>query len=164
METFRAPAHEWAVSRFGINIPPNSLIEAGTEVVISCKTLCGKETAKCECVVKERMRANEIARRAQFAASIQHVTRRACLECRDLYQHGTSPYERSYLYSTHPELGPIVGMDTRGEFGAPLGPVVPEEIGVTDLAAIERFRAEQRESQERMKDQIAELRRRSGRM
>jgi len=161
-QTFKSPAHEWEASSHGLVLSPSSMIEVGNDIAIKCLTLCGEETARGEYTITQRMSVSEAVRRAQFASSIQHVTRRACLKCRDLYQHGTTRYERQYLTATHPELGPIVGMDLRGKYGVPLGSVAPEEIGVTDQSSIDEFRRNHADSQARVREQIKSLRDKSG--
>lgn len=152
--TFRPPAHVWHASMFGIAVSPTVVLDAGKEITIVCQTLCGKERATGTYVIQQRMSVSEAARRAQFAASIQHVTRRACLACRDLYQHGTTPYERQYLVATHPELGPIVGLAVCGEYGVPLAPVNPEDIGITDPDQLAAARRQADAAQQAMRDRI----------
>lgn len=162
METFQQPAHAWQAKRFGLVVTGTTHLNPGDDIAIDCKTLCGDETAKGEYTITNRMSVAEAVRRAQFAASIQHVMRRACTKCRDLYQHGTNRFERQYLITTHPELGPIIGVDLRGKYGVPLGPVIPEQVGTTDQSALDRFRQDHVESQAMMKEKLKEIRDKAG--
>lgn len=165
MSIFKPPAHGWVAKINGLHIPPKTMIDAGKEVYIECTTMCGNEKATGDFITRERMSVEEMVRRAQFASSIQHVTRRACKKCKDQYQHGTNAQERRFLFAEFPQLGPIVGMDMRGPYGAPLGTVNPEEVGDTNIDTLESFRKDQAAHNENMKDVMAEhLKKQAGRV
>lgn len=155
---FNPPVHAWSATINGLAVPNNTMLDPGKEVEIVCKTMCGDETARGEYILQDRMSIEEAARRAQLAASIQHVTRRGCLKCRDAYQHGTNAYEKDFLRSTYPELGPIIGLDVRGKYGVLIGEAVPEELGETDQGTLDTFREEGRQQQQ----QLRELREKMG--
>ena len=162
MTIFNQPVHRWTAKMFGVHVSPATRLVAGKEIHIQCNTMCGGEIADGDYIIQQDMSVEEAVRRAQFAASIQHVTRRGCIKCKDQYQHGTTSSERDYLNSTHPELGPIVGLDQRGEYGAPLGDVVPEDIGTTDQTALDVFNKEQSDNNSMMQEKIKEIQNNSG--
>lgn len=149
---FNVPVHAWSASINGLAVPNNTMLDSGREVHIKCYTMCGDETADGEYVLQERMSIEEAARRAQIAASIQHVTRRACKKCRDQYQHGTNHHEKDFLRATYPELGPIIGLDVRGKYGVLIGDAIPEELGETDQHMLDTFREEGRQQQEKLRE------------
>lgn len=152
---FQDPKHTWSATIGGISVLPGTMLTQGREVSIKVQTMCGDECADATVSVMHDMTVVEAARRMQLAASIQHVTRRACTKCRNQYQYGTSHDEKKWLVSQEPKLGPIVGMDTRGEFGEPMGPVVPENIGETDQSTLDTFRREKESQQEEIRSILA---------
>ena len=162
MTEFKQPVHAWTAKMFGVLVPPATRLTIGKELHITCTTMCGSEIADGDYIIQQEMSVEEAVRRAQFAASIQHVTRRGCKKCRDQYQHGTTSQERQYLNATHPELGPIVGLDQRGEYGAPLGPINPEELGTTDQSALDSFHKEQADNNAMIQEKIKEIQANSG--
>lgn len=159
---FQPPKFGWIAKVNGLHVSPGTILDTGTEVYIECTTMCGKEKAEGEFIIQKRMGVEEAVRRAQFASSIQHVTRRACEGCLNMYQKGTNSHEKQYLTTTHPELGPIIGLDSRGAYGAPLGAINPEEIGNTDQSALDTFQKDQADNQAMMKDKMDEIRNQSG--
>jgi len=122
------PSGTTKVTVGGIALASTHTLDPGKTVKVECVTLCGNETVDAEVVVQERtMTANEVARRTQLVGSIQHVTRRACKKCRELYQTLDNE-ERRWLYSEVPNLGSIVGMDQTDAYGASLGPVTEDDL------------------------------------
>lgn len=77
---------------------------------LSVTTMCGKERVDLEVTPMFTTSAAVLARQAQIVASIGHVTRRACLQCRAAYFGMLTPREKMFLYQTEPKLGPVLGI------------------------------------------------------
>lgn len=107
---FSQPSSVWSVSIASITLAPSSIVHPGTDIKIVVSTLCGKEVVTIDAGVPRSMVAVEAARRAQITASIHHVLRRECYECRERLIQTLSANERRALWTENPKLGPILGL------------------------------------------------------
>ena len=115
---WKAPSGAWQVSYIGIALPPGALVLPDKTYKVSTLALCGSDEIQyVECSPITAMTAIEFARRVQVLSSIQHVTRRACAACRDAYKHALTAQEKRWLYTTQPQLGPIIGIEVATEHG-----------------------------------------------
>lgn len=109
---WREPLGPWSLTINGAMAPKNAyVLPDGRKYVLVVTTLCGKEDVTLEATPMQTCTADMFARQAQIAASIGHVTRRACARCLELYREGLTPHEKRWLYQSQPSLGPILGVE-----------------------------------------------------
>lgn len=115
---WRQPKGAWSILKEGLLLPPTTtLVKPGELYVVETKTLCGNEDINIEAQPFKESTAAQFARQCQIVASIQHVVRRACRECRSAYQTDITPFERSWLFAYDPMLGPILGVASKVRSG-----------------------------------------------
>lgn len=120
---FNPPKGSYTVSQGKLAIPPGAVVSPGSVYAVKVSTLCGsQEIESVEASPQGPMTAEEFARRVQIAGSIQHVTRRACYECRERYIADLTHAEKRWLYMTYPTLGPILGVSV--EEGSPTSSII----------------------------------------
>ena len=104
-------AGPWSLRVDGHHALPGTIVYPDSKkYVLVVTTMCGKEEVTIEAVPLVIEPAEVFARRAQIAASIGHVTRRACHACLRAYRQNLTPFEKKFLYQTEPKLGPVLGI------------------------------------------------------
>lgn len=159
MDIFQKPKFEYLVTCMGCHLSDDTMVNPDQSLTIKVATMCGKENATLEVSPAQSMTASEAVRRAQLASSIHHVTRRNCTDCRNQYQHGCNAIEKHWLWSVEPKLGPILGIDRQGPYGAPTAPIMPEDLGITDESLIATARQEAQDAMHRSAEQAKKLKR-----
>lgn len=111
--TFKPPVGRWTMKINGLVVTATALVlPDARKYTVKVFTLCSGEQIEVEGTPTSNMTVAEFVRRVQILGSIQHVTRRACEKCLLQYQYGLNSYEKRFLYSSQPSLGPVLGIAT----------------------------------------------------
>lgn len=107
---WRNPRNEFSASIQGLVVPGNTIVQPGTSVAVRVVTMCGRESCEMSVVVRELSTISQVCRQAEIAASIQHVERRACGTCREMFFREITSDEKLWLYANDPSLGRVIGV------------------------------------------------------
>lgn len=107
---WRKPKNPFSASMLGVGLPHEMVVRPGAVIDVKVVTICGRESCSMSVVVREQSTVAQVCRQSEIAASIQHVERRACGTCREMFFREITADEKLWLYANDPNLGRVIGV------------------------------------------------------